>query len=147
MDVKSQFPDRDIEIYSYTDASLGTPEDWFTTGNFCGVAGSSQVDGQQISAAMGLIGQVHSAVAGLEKEDSDEARFYLGAALWIDGNEAEATDVLSHSNLPEAKRLLALIRKPHINVLTQTVWEEDVFEDDHFHVQHAGIKRTRRNSE
>ncbi len=147
MDVKSQFPDRDIEIYSYTDASLGTPEDWFTAGNFCGVAGSSQVDGQQISAAMGLIGQVHSAVAGLEKENSDEARFYLGAALWIDGNEAEATDVLSHSNLPEAKRLLALIRKPQINVLTQTVWEEDVFEDDHFHVQHAGIKRTRRNSE
>ena len=147
MDVQSQIPDRDFGEYPLTAASLGVPEDWFASGNFCSSAGTSFAEGWHSAAAMGLIGQVNAAVAELEKEDSDEARFYLGAALWIDGNTTEATDVLAHSNLPEAKRLVALIRKPQINVLAQTVWEEDVFEDDHFRLQHAGIKRTRQNSE
>ena len=147
MDVKGKFPDRDIGVYLPTVASLGMPEDWFASGNYCSTAGSSLVDHWQTSAAMGLIGHVQPAIAGLEHEDSDEARFYLGAALWIEGNESEAVDVLAHSNLTEANRLLALIRKPQINVLAQTIWEEDVFEDDRFHLKHAGIKRIRKNSE
>ncbi|SVA55797.1 uncharacterized protein METZ01_LOCUS108651, partial [marine metagenome] len=147
MDVQSQIPNRDIEVYPLTVAPLGVPNDWFSSGNFCSAASSSLVDGLHNSAAMGLIGRVQPAIAGLEKEDSNEARFYLGAALWIEGNELEAVDVLAHSNLAEAKRLLALIRKPQINILAQTVWEDEAFEDDHFRVKRTGIKRTRRNEE
>ncbi|MDC0065910.1 hypothetical protein OAK15_05575, partial [Verrucomicrobia bacterium] len=147
MDVQSQFPNRDIEVYPLTVAPLGVPKDWFLSGNFCSAAGSSLVDGLHNSAAMGLIGRVQPAIAGLEKEDSDEARFYLGAALWIEGTELEAVDVLTHCNLPQAKRLLALIRKPQINILAQTVWEDEDFEDDHFRVQRIGAERTVSNEE
>jgi len=80
MDVKGKFPNRDIEVYPLTAASLGVPEDWFASGNFCSSAGTSFAEGWHSAAAMGLIGRVNAAVVELEKEDSDEARFYLGAA-------------------------------------------------------------------
>ena len=67
MDVQSQIPDGDFGEYPLTAASLGVPEDWFESGNFCSSAGTSFAKGWHSAAAMGLIGQVNAAFAELEK--------------------------------------------------------------------------------
>ena len=141
----SQFPSGESEDYSSPTVPLGN--EGFASGNFCDSARSSDAEGWQSAAALGLIGNAPPAIAELEKIDLPEARFHLGATLWIEGKETEATDVLARVELPEARRLLALIQKPHINVLTQTVWEDTAFEDDKFRVHRTGIKRTRINED
>ena len=93
MDVQGQFPDREIEDFAPQAAPLGEPVDWFSSGNFCGAASSPAAESWQTAAALGLIGNTAPAIAGLEKTDSAKARFYLGAALWIEGNEIDAADV------------------------------------------------------
>ena len=65
----------------------------------------------------------------------------------MDGQEHEALDVLANSNLEEAIRLCQLIRKPVIQILAQTVWEEDAFQDSKFQVHRTGIHRNRANQD
>lgn len=69
-------------------------------------------------AALGLLGFTGEAEAGLATADHDEARFYHAAALWIGRREDEAARLLEKLPQPHARRLLALIRKRRINVLS-----------------------------
>ena len=103
MDVQNPIPRQEFGEYAPPAVKLGKPSEWFASGNFCGSA-ASIVDWQS-AAASGLIGNAPPAIGVLEKLDSPEACFYLGAALWIDGKEQEAIDVLAHSNEPAAARL------------------------------------------
>ena len=96
---------------------------------------------------MGLIGNSRVAIDALQQIDSPAARFYLGCALWMDGRETEAVEVLAHSPLPEAQRLSAFIAKPVIHILAQTVWEDATFDDPRFQVHRTGIRRTRLNKD
>ena len=101
-----------------SEVALGNCSDWFRLGNYCGAA---TLDGWQAAAAMGLIGNTSVALDSLQNLRTPEGRFYLGCALWMDGCETEALEVLAQSNLPEAERLAAYIAKPVIRILAQTV--------------------------
>jgi len=126
-----------------SEVALGNCSDWFSLGNYCGAA---TLDGWQAAAAMGLIGNTSVALDSLQNLRTPEGRFYLGCALWMDGRETEALEVLAQSNLPEAERLAAYIAKPVIRILAQTVWEDATFEDPRFEVHRTGIRRTRLNA-
>ena len=144
MDVQKQAPDRDFSGFFREKVNLGSRHDWFSTGNFCGAA---SLDNWRGAAAMGLIGNSRVAIDALQQIDSPAARFYLGCALWMDGRETEAVEVLAHSPLPEAQRLSAFIAKPVIRILAQTVWEDATFDDPRFQVHRTGIRRTRLNKD
>ena len=120
---------------------LGASSRWFEQGNYCGTAGLSSGPEWEHYAALGLIGNSKPAIAGLEQCDSPQAQFYLGASLWIEGNDAEAVEILNACSLPEASRLKYLIEKPRIDVLAMSVWSEDDFSDPKFRVHNTGILR------
>jgi hypothetical protein len=69
-------------------------------------------------AALGLLGLTGEAIAGLESFESDEAQFFLAAAHWINGDEDAAARILERLDLAPARRLLALLRKNRIEVLS-----------------------------
>jgi GT2 family glycosyltransferase len=93
--------------------------DWFATGNYARVAMIGSPDQWQTYAAMGLIGKSRGAMEGLSRFDHPEARFYLGVTHWINGQEDMALRLLEGISTPHARNLLALIRKPQIQVLAQ----------------------------
>lgn len=97
-------------------------EDLFTSGAYTTVAMEGGPDQWQTYAAMGFIGKCREAIEGLSRFNHSEARFHLGAAHWIDGNEAEAIQILKEIHTPHAQNLLTLIRKPQIHVLAQLPW-------------------------
>ena len=68
-------------------------------GNYCAVAGLSNNPNWEHFAALGLIGNSQPSIAGLEKINSPQSRFYLGASLWIEGNDAEAVEILEALSL------------------------------------------------
>ena len=87
-------------------ADLGESSGWFTNGNYCGTAGLSAGPEWEHYAALGLIGHSKPAIAGLQQFDSPQSRFYLGASLWIEGNDTGAVEILNSCALPEANRLI-----------------------------------------
>ena len=91
----------------------------FNNGNFTEIALSPESNCWQYYAALGLIGVSEKALAGLSRFDCEDALFYTGAALWIQGNDSLAQEPLEACSTPSAKKLLSLIRKPCIDVLTQ----------------------------
>jgi tetratricopeptide (TPR) repeat protein len=112
----------------YTGVALrGPPEDWRTLG------------------ALALAGLPQRATAALAKAPDPEARFYLGVAHWIAGEDARAKRVLRDVDSAHARRLLALISKPQIQVLAQSIWLPDYFDDPKFVVRRVGVPRTVRN--
>ena len=112
-------------------------------GNYCAVAGLSNNPNWEHFAALGLIGNSQPSIAGLEKINSPQSRFYLGASLWIEGNDAEAIEILEACPLPEATRLKNIIKKPQINVLAMSVWDKSVFSDPKFNIYNTGVPRTK----
>ncbi|MAY05564.1 MAG: hypothetical protein CMO72_00005, partial [Verrucomicrobiales bacterium] len=112
-------------------------------GNYCAIAGLSNNPNWEHFAALGLIGNNQPAIAGLEKINSPQSRFYLGASLWIEGNDAEAIEILEACALPEATRLKNIIKKPQINVLAMSVWDQSVFSDPKFNIYNTGVPRTK----
>ncbi len=96
----------------------------FANGNFHRVAASGRTDRWQTLAALGLCGNTAPALAGLRGFDTPEARFYEGVVHWIDGDEDAAACLLEGCEGEHAARLLALIRKPRIQILSQLPWSQ-----------------------
>jgi hypothetical protein len=99
-------------------------ESAFTDGNYHRVAASRHEKRWQTYAALGLCGNIAPALQGLAGFDSPEARFYEGVIHWIDGDEDAAARLLEQSDGEHAARLLALIRKRRINILSQLPWSQ-----------------------
>ena len=105
-------------------------EDLFVTGNYTGLIALGRDDLWQHHAALGLIGRTDEATDGLGRFDGTAPRFHEAAALWIAGDETGAIALLarlatstSHALSPSpwqthARSLLALLRKPQIEVLS-----------------------------
>ncbi len=96
----------------------------FTRGNYHRVAASNANDRWQTFAALGLCGSISKALDGLGNFDTEIARFYEGVTHWIDGEEDKAARILEKCSGLHAANLLALIRKPRIDVLCQLLWEQ-----------------------
>jgi hypothetical protein len=104
-------------------------EHLFVTGNYTGLIALGRDDLWQHHAALGLIGRTDEAVDGLGRFDGTAPRFHEAAALWIAGDETGAIALLarlaastSHASpspwQAHARSLLALLRKPQIEVLS-----------------------------
>lgn len=109
-------------------------EHLFVTGNYTGLIALGRDDLWQHHAALGLIGRTDEAIDGLGRFDGPAPRFHEAAALWIAGDESGAIALLaqlaaSTSHAPSsssrqapwqahARALLALLRKPQIEVLS-----------------------------
>lgn len=103
-------------------------EHLFVTGNYTGLITLGRDDLWQHHAALGLIGRTDEAIDGLGRFDGFAPRFHEAAALWIAGDETGAVALLarltaSTSEAPSswqahARALLALLRKPRIEVLS-----------------------------
>jgi glycosyltransferase domain-containing protein len=94
----------------------------FRDGNYTQVAMTGTPDQWQTYAALGLFGKTPEAIAGLSQFHHDEARFYTAVASWIGGDEQTAIRILGTIFTPHARKLLALLRKPSIQVLAQLPW-------------------------
>ena len=91
----------------------------FDAGNYSEIALSGDDGRWQYYASLGLIGASDRALDGLARFGCDEARFYTGVTLWIRGDAPLAEVYLQTCQGEDARRLLELIRKPCIDVLTQ----------------------------
>jgi hypothetical protein len=79
----------------------------------------------QTYAALGLAGKTREAVEGLARFDRPEAVFYAAVAHWIGGEDDTAAQLLERIPTDHARNLLALLRKPCIEVLAQFPWRRD----------------------
>jgi hypothetical protein len=79
----------------------------------------------QTYAALGLVGKTGEALEGLARFDHPEAAFYSAVARWIGGEDDRVAGLLEPINTPHAQNLLALLRKPRIEVLAQWPWTRD----------------------
>jgi len=91
----------------------------FERGNYVHAAAQYSDHDWRKFAALGLIGKTPQAVRGLSLSNNSEARFYLGATLWIAGEQQLAEKALLEAGTPRAENLLRLIQKPKLNVLAQ----------------------------
>jgi len=94
----------------------------FAAGNYTEVALAGPRDRWEFFAALGLIGRTEEALAGLERCNDQQARFYSAVASWVAGDEDRATRLLQAIPTAHAQNLLALIKKPRIEVLAQLPW-------------------------
>jgi len=95
------------------------PIDHFGAGNYAEVAKAGTPDEWTTHAAWGLIGKSREAIEGLQRFNHPEARFYLAVSHWMNGQDDRALGLLEGISTPHARKLLALIRKPQIQVLAQ----------------------------
>jgi GT2 family glycosyltransferase len=102
-----------------TPSSLPAP---FHLGDFTTAALRGDSSEWEKYAALGLVGKTKEALEGLKRFDHPEALFYTGVAHWIEGNEPAAIRILEKISAPHAQNLLALIRRPQIQVLAQLPW-------------------------
>lgn len=102
--------------------SQGQAAERFAQGDYATVAMTGGGQEWQTYAALGLIGKMREAVEGLARFDNEEAAFYSAVARWIGGEEEEAARLLKSIRTAHARNLLALIRKPRIDVLAQWSW-------------------------
>lgn len=107
-----------------SDASDKALDESFAHGNYHRVAASLRADRWQTFASLGLCGNIAPALEGLERFDNAEARFYEGVVHWIDGDEDAAARRLEASDGQHAARLLNLIRKRRIRILSQLPWSQ-----------------------
>lgn len=100
----------------------GKTAEQFARGDYATVARTGGKQEWQTYAALGLIGKTREAVEGLARFDHPEAAFYSAVAHWIGGEDEVAARLLEPIHTAHAQNLLALLRKPHINVLAQWSW-------------------------
>jgi tetratricopeptide (TPR) repeat protein len=103
-------------------AASATTAERFARGDYATVARTGGKHEWQTYAALGLIGKTREAVEGLAHFDHAEAAFYTAVAYWIGGEDETAARLLEPIHTAHAHSLLALLRKPHINVLAQWPW-------------------------
>ena len=96
----------------------------FAAGDYHRVAASRRADRWRTFAALGLCGNCAPALDGLARFDDPDARFYEAVTHWIDGNEDAAARGLEACEDAHAEALLALIRKPRIQILSQLPWSQ-----------------------
>lgn len=94
----------------------------FERGDYSGVALSRRHDVWQVPAAKGMIGLTAEALDGLARFDLPQARFHEAAANWIGGRDAAAEEILATLDGPHASRLLDLLRRPRIPVLSMLAY-------------------------
>jgi hypothetical protein len=94
----------------------------FARGDYATAALNGGEQEWQTYAALGLIGKTREAVEGLSRFDRPEAAFYSAVAHWIGGEDDQAMRLLETVPTAHARNLLALLRKPCIDVLTQWSW-------------------------
>lgn len=94
----------------------------FTLGDYASVAREGGKEEWQTYAALGLIGKTQEALEGLARFKHPEAAFYSAVALWIGGEDEAVPGLLEPIRTAHAQNLLALLRKPHIDVLAQWSW-------------------------
>jgi glycosyltransferase involved in cell wall biosynthesis len=94
-------------------------DELFARGNYAAVAMDAPDGMWEKYAAYGLIGKTREAIERLKEFDHEQARFYLGVAYWIQGEDAKAIQILEKVSMPHAQNLLHLIRKPKIRILAQ----------------------------
>src|SRR5579875_2891824 len=94
----------------------------FAQGDYATVARTGGRQEWRTYAALGLIGKTHEAVEGLARFDHPEAVFYSAVAHWIGGEDETAIRILENIPTAHERNLLALLRKPRINVLAQWSW-------------------------
>ncbi len=99
--------------------------EWFERGDYATAAMKGGEDEWQTYAALGLVGKTRPAVEGLAHFDHPEAAFYAAVARWIGGEDDAAAKLLERIPTEHARNLLALLRKPCIDVLAQFPWRRD----------------------
>jgi tetratricopeptide (TPR) repeat protein len=127
---------------------LPTTEELFAQGDYASVARNGEESQWQTHAARGLIGKTREAVEGLSRFPHEEAAFYSAVARWIGGQDAEVPRLLERIATPHAQNLLALLRKPRINVLAQLPWRREgcsdlvsgAAADPRFHVRNISFE-------
>jgi hypothetical protein len=97
----------------------------FAQGDYATVAMKGGEQDWQTYAALGLVGKTREAVEGLARFDHPEAAFYSAVARWIGGEADAVPALLERIDTPHARNLLALVRKPQIQVLAQWPWRRD----------------------
>src|SRR5262249_49258044 len=99
--------------------SPGSTQELFRGGNYATVAMRGSREDWRTFAALGLIGKTEEALAGLARASDPEAVFYSAVTSWIGGDGERAAALLETLSTAHARRLLALIRKPCVEVLAQ----------------------------
>ncbi len=102
-----------------------SPAEWFRQGDYASAARRGGEQEWQTYAALGLLGKTREALDGLDRFGHSEARFYEAVARWIGGAEDAVPPLLERIDTPHARNLLALARKPQIEVLAQWPWARD----------------------
>lgn len=120
---QGSFAFRSIET-TWKQCRTASLDDLFDTGNYSTTALRNEKHDWQTHASLGLIGKTQVALAGLDRFDHEEARFYKGVALWIGGEDKAAQDILGTVDTDHARRLLGLIQKKKIHVVSQFAWQE-----------------------
>ncbi|MBL9166735.1 MAG: glycosyltransferase [Verrucomicrobiales bacterium] len=123
----------------------GAVEHAFDRGDYASAALFGHEGDWRTHAAKGLIGLAKPALEGLARFSVPEARFYEGVTHWIDGNDAVAVKALAGLTTEHARKLLALLRKPKIQVLSQcdrgSQWDfiTSIREDQRFEIVNYGF--------
>ncbi|HEY7427409.1 MAG TPA: glycosyltransferase [Gemmataceae bacterium] len=107
------------------DATERTSAELFARGDYATVALKGGEREWQTYAALGLVGKTREAVEGLACFDHPEAAFYSAVARWIGGEDDAVPGLLERIPTDHARNLLALLRKPHIEVLAQFPWRRE----------------------
>ena len=94
----------------------------FERGNYALVAARGETNDWRSHAAKAMLADHPEAIAVLEREPGESARYHLGVLHFLDGDDDKAIDVLKTCHLAEARRLRSLIEKPTIHVLAQMPW-------------------------
>jgi hypothetical protein len=97
----------------------------FARGDYATVARKGGEQDWQKYAALGLIGKTRQALEGLARFNHPEADFYAAVARWIGGEDDAVPGLLECIPTEHARNLLALLRKPQIEVLAQWPWRRE----------------------
>lgn len=119
-------------------------------GDYLSPALNGRADQWPHHAARGMIADPLAGTRALAAFDEPEASFYRAVCAWIGGDEDLAARLLEPLADPHARNLLALIRRPRIDVLTQLpsfrggpfVLLDGIDADSKFRVRNIGIARS-----
>lgn len=96
-----------------------SPSNAFHQGDYASAALHGNPADWQTHAARGLIGMPERALAELAKVSHADAKLHEAAIRWIDGQDAQALQILDKLDSPHAKNFKSLARRSKIRVLAQ----------------------------